>query len=84
MFAQFLEEEFLSVKLKMIIFKKHQGMDVSCVFNKRDDKYYEFKPEIETKEKIREFLNTDEQSVISQFERWWDKYKVSLKELDAK
>ena len=60
-----------------------QGMDVSCVFNKRDDKYYEFKPEIETKEKIREFLNTEEQSVISQFERWWDKYKVSLKELDA-
>ena len=27
--------------------------------NKRDDKYYEFKPEIETKERIREFLNTD-------------------------
>ena len=31
---------------------------------------------------IREFLNTDEESVISQFERWWDKYKVSLNELD--
>lgn len=60
-----------------------QGMDVSSVFNKRDNKYYEFKSEIETKEKIREFLNTDNQSVISQFERWWDKYKVSLKELDA-
>ena len=42
-----------------------------------------FKPEIESKEQIREFLNTDEQSVISQFERWWDKYRVSLHELDA-
>ena len=57
-------------------------MDVSTVFNKRDDQYYDFKTEIKTKEQIREFLNTDEQSVISQFERWWDKYKVSLNELD--
>ncbi|MDA7748400.1 type I restriction-modification system subunit M [Gammaproteobacteria bacterium] len=59
-----------------------KGMDVSSVFNKRDDQYYDFKTEIKTKEQIREFLNTEEQSVISQFERWWDKYKVSLKELD--
>jgi type I restriction enzyme M protein len=59
-----------------------QGMDVSSVFNKRDDQYYDFKTEIKTKEQIREFLNTEEQSVISQFERWWDKYKVSLNELD--
>ena len=60
-----------------------KGMDVSSVFNKRDDKYYDFKTEIKTKEQIREFLNTEEQSVINQFERWWDKYKVSLKELDS-
>ena len=58
-------------------------MDVSGVFVRRDNEYYEFKPEIESKEQIREFLNTDEQSVISQFERWWDKYRVSLHELDA-
>ena len=57
-------------------------MDVSTVFNKGDDQYYDFKTEIKTKEQIREFLNTEEQSVISQFERWWDKYKVSLNELD--
>ncbi len=60
-----------------------QGMDVSDVFVRRDNKYYEFKPEIESKEQIRDLLNTDEQSVISQFERWWDKYQVSLHELDA-
>ena len=60
-----------------------QGMDVTSVFNKRDNKYYDFKPEIETKEQIREFLNTEEQSVISQFERWWDKYRVSLRELET-
>ncbi len=70
-----IEDEYIQETL--------QGMDVSGVFVRRDNEYYEFKPEIETKEQIREFLNTDEQSVISQFERWWDKYRVSLHELDA-
>ena len=60
-----------------------QGMDVSGVFVRGDNEYYEFKPEIESKHQIREFLNTDDQTVISQFERWWDKYRVSLHELDA-
>ena len=49
------------------------GMDVSCVFVRRDNEYYDFKPEIETKE----------QSVINQFERWWDKYRVPLHEIDT-
>ena len=73
-----------------------QGMDVSGVFDRKDDDYYEFKSEIETKEQIREFLGMDEreietlglggidgQAIIVQFERWWDKYRVSLHELDA-
>ena len=70
-----VEEEYIQETL--------QGMDVSCVFDRKDDDYYEFKSEIETKEQIREFLGTEEQAVISQFERWWDKYRVSLHELDA-
>jgi type I restriction enzyme M protein len=61
-----------------------QGMDVSCVFNRRDQDYYDWKSEIESKEQIRDFLKTDDQKVIAQFERWWDKYRVSLQELDAK
>jgi len=69
------EEEYIQETL--------QGMDVSCVFVRKDSEYYEFKSEIESKEQIRDFLETDEQTVISQFERWWDKYKVSLHELDA-
>jgi len=60
------------------------GFDVSVVFVRRDDDYYDFKPEIETKEAIREHLGTDDQKVIGQFERWWDKYRVSLHELDDK
>lgn len=59
------------------------GMDVSCVFVRRDNNYYDFKPEIETKEQIREYLGDEDQSVITQFERWWDKYRVSLHQIDA-
>jgi type I restriction enzyme M protein len=59
------------------------GMDVSSVFVRRDGDYYDFKPEIETKEQIRDHLETQEQSVITQFERWWDKYRVSLHEIDT-
>jgi type I restriction enzyme M protein len=59
------------------------GMDVSCVFVRRDSDYYDFKPEIETKEQIRDHLGTEEQAIINQFERWWDKYRVSLHEIDT-
>ena len=69
------EEEYIQETL--------QGMDVSCVFVRRDSEYYAFKPEIESKEQIKDFLDTDEQAVVGQFERWWDKYRVSLHELDA-
>ena len=58
------------------------GMDVSCVFVRQNNDYYNFKSEIERKEKIREYLENYEQSVINQFERWWDKYRVSLNEVD--
>ena len=59
------------------------GMNVSCVFDRRDSDYYDFKSEIKNKEQIREYLGTEEQSVINQFERWWDKYHVSLHEIDT-
>jgi type I restriction enzyme M protein len=58
-------------------------MDVSCVFNKKDKNYYEFKSEIKSKEQIGEFLKTDEKTIILQFEKWWDKYRVSIHELEA-
>lgn len=59
------------------------GFDVSAAFETNGNGYYQFKPAIKTKEEIREYLNTDDSSIVSQFEKWWDKYKVSLKELDA-
>ncbi len=60
-----------------------KGFDVSAVFTKRDDNYYDFKTEITSKELIRTFLPVDNQALTSQVERWWDKYRVSLHELDA-
>ena len=66
------------------------GFDLSTVFVKRDDgepsahgKYYDFKPEIDSKEAIREVAGDASAPVISQLERWWDKYRMSLNELDA-
>jgi len=69
-----IEDEYIQETLK--------GMDVSCVFNKKDNNYYEFKSEIKSKEQIRKFIKTDNHAVIKQFERWWEKYQVSLNELD--
>ena len=70
-----VEDEYIQETLK--------GMDVSPIFVRRNVDYYEFRPEIETKEQIQDHLDAD-QSVINQFERWWDKYRVSLREIDEK
>lgn len=57
------------------------GFDVSLVFD-RDGDYFQFKTNIETKEAIRGRVGDVGPKVITQLERWWDKYKVSLHELD--
>jgi len=58
------------------------GFDVSQVFDLLNADYYTFKDDIDSKESIRDFINSDNQQVISQLEYWWDKYKVSLLEID--
>jgi|TARA_R100001143_G_C3359233_1_gene134489 type I restriction enzyme M protein len=60
-----------------------EDFDVTAVFVKRDADYYEFKPEIETREQIREVASDADAKVIAQLERWWDKYRVSLNALDV-
>jgi len=61
-----------------------EGFDVSTVFLKRDADYYDFKPGIDTKDAIRGTLSdTVDAKVLDQLERWWDKYRVSLNELDS-
>ena len=71
-----------------------KGFDVSCVFEPKfeaepsaDQQYYQFRAEIETKEQIREYVSHADTavaaSIIAQLERWWDKYHISLHQLDA-
>lgn len=71
---EYIEEEILD------------GFDFFLVFDKTNDDYYTFKPSIESKEQIREVIEKADAKVlpltISQLERWWDKYQVSLHELD--
>nr|ABZ06560.1 putative N-6 DNA methylase [uncultured marine microorganism HF4000_097M14] len=69
-----IEDEYIQETLK--------GMDVSCVFNKKDKNYYEFKSEIKSKEEIKDFLKTKNQKITAQFEYWWDKYQMPLKEME--
>lgn len=59
-----------------------KGFDVAAIFTKRSEDYYDFKSEITTKETIRTLLVVDNKAIIEQFERWWDKYRMSLHELD--
>jgi type I restriction enzyme M protein len=58
------------------------GIDMSILFVKKDNDYYQFRPEIKLKEQIREYLKNGEPQVISQFERWWDKYHLSIHDLN--
>ena len=42
-----------------------------------------FKDEIKDKTQIRTILGNVPDAVIEQFERWWDKYGISLAEIDS-
>ncbi|MGR5412849.1 type I restriction-modification system subunit M [Vibrio astriarenae] len=67
---EYIEEEILA------------GFDISLVFDKTNEDYYAFKSSITSKEQIRVVTSDAEAKVITQLERWWDKYHVSLHELD--
>jgi len=60
-----------------------EGFDVSVVLVPKDSEYLKFKDEIKEKSQIRQHLGNASDAVIQQFERWWDKYGVSLAQIDA-
>lgn len=74
--SEYIQEEIL------------QGFDVSRVFTLKSEGYYQFRAEISAKEQIRDAVTAFTLAadatpvIISQLERWWDKYHVSLKQLD--
>ncbi len=59
-----------------------EGFDVSVVFDERDKDYYIFKNNIDSKEKIRESIGGVDQAIISQVEKWWDKYSTPLRVIE--
>jgi type I restriction enzyme M protein len=59
-----------------------QGMDVTAILVKRNADYYDFKPEIKTKEDLLLHLSSEKLGIVTQFERWWDKYNVPLNEIE--
>ena len=59
------------------------AVGVSGIMVKRDKEYYDFNPDIKSKEQISELMGDASSEAIKQLERWWDKYKVSLHELDG-
>lgn len=70
-----IENEYIQEKL--------QGVDINLVLKRRDNEYFDWNSEIHSKEQIRYFLGSENQDAISQFERWWDKYRISIHELSA-
>lgn len=60
-----------------------KDFNVNLVFDRKCKSYFVFKSGIASKELIREFVGDEvDLGVVSQLERWWDKYQVSLHELD--
>jgi type I restriction enzyme M protein len=60
-----------------------EGFDASVVLVPKDGEYLKFKDDIKEKSQIRQHLGNASDAVIQQFERWWDKYRVSLAQIDA-
>jgi type I restriction enzyme M protein len=60
-----------------------EGFDVSGVLVPKDAEYVKFRDDIQEKSQIRQHLGDASDAVIQQFERLWEKYGVSLAQIDA-
>jgi len=59
------------------------AVNLQNVLVQRDAHYFDFRPEIQSRADLRHMLRAEHPRVIEQLERWWDKYRVSLRELDS-
>ena len=59
------------------------GFDMSAVLVQKDAEYLRFRDDIKEKSQIRQHLGNASDVVVQQVERWWDKYGVSLAQIDA-
>ena len=61
-----------------------QKLDLSAVLQRRDPDYFDFRSEIKARAELRELIPASHPRALAQVERWWDKYRVSLSELDSR
>ncbi len=62
--------------------QKIAGFDIMRVLEPKNADYYVFKPEFVSKKVVRDTLANESNSVIEQFIYWWEKYHVSLTEMN--
>ena len=60
-----------------------QGCDLSGVLVRRDAEYFDFRPELTDKADIARYAAELPSGAVAQLERWWDKYKVTFKDIEA-
>ena len=60
-----------------------EGFDVSVLLVRKDSDYMKFKEEIKEKYQIRQVLGNVSNGVAEQLERWWDKYGISIAQIDS-
>ena len=56
---------------------------MSFLLVKKDNEYMKFKNEIKERSQIRQILGDASDAAIEQFERWWDKYGISIDQIDS-
>ena len=59
------------------------GFDISLLLVYKDHEYMMFKDDVKDKSQIRKMLGDVTYSVIDLFEKWWEKYGISLTQIDS-
>ncbi len=60
-----------------------KGFNIELVLSYKNAQYMIFKEGINSKTDIRELLIQESESIIQQFEKWWDKYGISLLQIQS-
>ena len=70
-----IKDEYIQEVLK--------GFNVDLLLVNKDEEYMIFRAEIKEKSQIRQVLGDVSNQIIDQFERWWDKYGISLAQINS-
>mgnify|MGYP001216709232 FL=1 len=70
-----IEEDYIQEIIK--------DFNLNILLEKKNSNYMKFKDEITNKEQIRILLSENSDKLIIQLEKWWDKYAISLNQIDS-